>query len=164
MSCYLQPRRQPHSSVPSPGDTGTNRSACQGIPGVIRHLLETKPLYVQNQWLDTVENTKLSDTVLESQDQTKGIREKTLILAGGLLRAKEEVGFEYRLQGQGSWWGEGVELGKDSPLSSTTSPTSHPWTVVSHKNASQFVLSEDRTRWHVERAKYAANQRKSVSC
>lgn len=93
---------------------------------MIRHLLETKPLYVQNQWLDTVENTKLSDTVLESQDQTKGIREKTLILAGGLLRAKEEVGFEYRLQGQGSWWGEGVELGKDSPLSSTTSPTSHP--------------------------------------
>lgn len=41
-----------------------------------------------------MENRKLSDTVLESQDETKGISEKKLILAGGLLRTKEEVGFE----------------------------------------------------------------------
>ena len=50
---------------------------------------ETEPLYVQ-----ITENTELSDPVLESQDETQGIREKKLILAGGLLRAKEEVGFD----------------------------------------------------------------------
>lgn len=54
-----------------------------------RHPLETELLSVQ-----IMENRKLSDTVLESQDETKGISEKKLILAGGLLRAKEEVGIE----------------------------------------------------------------------
>lgn len=136
MSCYLQSRGS-HKRFSVLGLLTQGQTDLPvGHSWVDQAPLETEPLYVQ-----TMENTEAQWSCPWISGWNSDKREETN-LAGGLLRAKEEVDLSTVSKGRGSWWGKGQSWGRTAhcPRPQALTPSPPNYSFLTKMQANSFYL------------------------